>query len=148
MTPPSLAAEYEDFFEKSYQPGDPKYDPRAYSLTKSSGGGYLLAGEILPGQSFVVKVRADGQQEWQQIFKGTPITSEQSEYAVFDTNDGGALAVGTTNSIDIVPIQQDTVERQRSLDGGALHGEFASGSGPQVGITTDAFAIDWIEPAK
>jgi hypothetical protein len=141
MTPPSLAAEYEDIFEKSYQPGDPKYDPRAYSLTKSSGGGYLLTGEILPGQSFVVKVRPDGQQEWQQIFKGTPVTSEQRDYAVFDTNDGGALAVGTTNSIDIVPIQQDTVERQRLLDGEALHDEFASGSGPQVGITTAAFAI-------
>lgn len=94
---PACAAGYTLIFEKTFHPGKPGVPPKATSLAKTGDGGYVLAGMVLPSYPFAVKVGADGRKEWESTL--TDIGETLYDYSVVGSEDGGALLLGSSNSL-------------------------------------------------
>ena len=80
----------------------------AYSIQQTSDGGFIMAGETRSNDGnvsgnhgaadyWVVKLNSSGDIEWQKCLGGT---SEDIANSIQQTNDGGFIVVGYTNSND------------------------------------------------
>jgi len=87
--------------------GGTSYDV-AFSIQRTSDGGYIVAGYTLSndgdvsgnhgsGDYWVVKLTCSGILEWQKAFGGTDY---DYAYSIQQTNDGGYIVAGGTNSHD------------------------------------------------
>ncbi|MBI2854868.1 MAG: hypothetical protein HYX87_08125 [Chloroflexi bacterium] len=74
-------------------------DEIAYSIQKTSDGGYILAGETdsfgAYKDGYLVKIDAKGDQQWYKVIGGN---GEDFFYFAQQTKDGGYIAVGSTTS--------------------------------------------------
>jgi len=74
----------------------------AYSIGQTSDSGYVLAGTALPGNNgvydfWVIKINASGTMQWHQNMGGS---NSDLAYSIRQTNDGGYLVAGRSNSND------------------------------------------------
>lgn len=101
------------------------------SIQQTSDGGYIVAGETDSnagaggGDSWIFKLDADGNMEWQKTYGGS---NSDVAYSVQQTFDGGYIVAGLTASSDKDEVSGDAfvlklsdagdVEWQKSYDGG------------------------------
>ena len=84
---------------------------RASSIQQTSDGGYIVAGSSystdIPGVTnhgdltqdcYIIKLDADGEVLWQNMFGGS---EEESAYSIQQTSDGGYIVAGSSSSTDI-----------------------------------------------
>ena len=96
----SYSAAYEVVFEQSYAVGKAEI-PKAFSISRSRSGGYIVAGRGLPSQGWVLATDALGKKKWEVLSSGTPGSTKEIHMAL-EVSNGDTVAVGTTNSHDIV----------------------------------------------
>jgi uncharacterized delta-60 repeat protein len=77
-----------------------RYDDGAYSIQQTTDGGYIIAGwtsSFGAGNShvYVIKLNADGGEEWEKIYGGNDY---DEAYSIQQTSDGGCIVAGVTSS--------------------------------------------------
>lgn len=84
-------------WQRTYDSGKPEW---ATSIRSTSDGGYILAGStdfsLSPESDFwILKLNSDGTIVWQKTYGGTAADFAQD---IQETNDGGYIVIGDTNS--------------------------------------------------
>jgi peptidoglycan hydrolase-like protein with peptidoglycan-binding domain len=85
---------------KTYRAGD--YD-KVYSISRTKDGGYILAGytnflNTEKDNILVIKLDSDSNIQWAKTYGGS---GDDWAHSIFQTQDGGYMLVGWTNSFDI-----------------------------------------------
>jgi len=80
-------------------------DSVAFSVEQTTDGGYIIAGETCPivdsgekGDVWLIKINANGIQQWNRTFGGPEV---DFPWSVQQTNDEGYIIIGTTKSFDV-----------------------------------------------
>jgi len=138
-----LIADYTMYVEKTDIHGNPEWSgtyggSAGYSIQQTTDGGYIALG--WNGDIHLVKIDADGAQEWASDF-GIPGNSSDTGYSVQQTADGGYIVSGSSDNYsaggdyDLWLVKTDAlgVEEWSSFYGGTSHESGAS----EVKQTTD-----------
>lgn len=95
----AVGAGYKLLSETRYPVDSPL--PVVNSLIRTRDQGYLIVGEALTRQLWIVKTNRDGDKEWDRVIDGKRYSSQRGIFAL-GTDDGGHLVIGKANAVEFM----------------------------------------------